>query len=138
MVWEISCGPGFIDRLTLQRDQTPYAGIPWFATPFGRDALITALQTLWINPELAQGVLRFLANTQATVAFAGLVTREPGKILHEMRRGEMAALNEVPFGCYYGAVDSTPLFVMLAGDCRARAPAIAAWLMRSGQRCSGP
>jgi glycogen debranching enzyme len=92
----------------------PYAGIPWFSTVFGRDALITAMQTLWADPMIARGVLGHLAATQA-LSKDDAADAEPGKILHEARYGEMAELGEVPFRRYYGSVDATPLFVMLAG-----------------------
>jgi len=92
----------------------PYAGVPWFSTVFGRDGIITALQTLWLNPEIAKGVLEYLASSQADRTDA-MADSEPGKILHEMRRSEMAATGEVPFARYYGSVDATPLFIILAG-----------------------
>ena len=93
----------------------PYAGVPWFNTVFGRDGIITALECLWMAPRIAEGVLKYLAETQATTGDPER-DAEPGKIIHEMRRGEMSVTGEVPFARYYGSVDSTPLFVLLAGE----------------------
>ena len=93
----------------------PYAGVPWYSTAFGRDAIITAMQMLWLDPAVALGVLGYLARHQAEKTDP-VADAEPGKILHEVRHGEMAELGEVPFRHYYGSVDSTPLFVMLAGE----------------------
>src|SRR5436190_539506 len=77
----------------------PYAGVPWFSTPFGRDGIITAMQTLWLDPDIARGVLAYLADAQADDTVPERDSN-PGKILHETRLGEMAALREIPFGKY--------------------------------------
>jgi glycogen debranching enzyme len=106
-----------IDMLLTETEHGlyPYAGVPWYSTIFGRDGLITAMELLWFAPEVARGVLKVLACTQATGTDEA-ADAEPGKILHETRGGEMARLGEVPFLRYYGSVDATPLFVMLAGQ----------------------
>ena len=118
----------WVDRASLDLDMMvtatphgpyPYAGVPWFSTPFGRDAIITAYECLWLDPGMTRGVLSFLAATQATDVDPEN-DAEPGKIVHEIRGGEMAALGEVPFARYYGSIDATPLFVMLAGAYYAR------------------
>lgn len=93
----------------------PYAGIPWYVAPFGRDSLITAFQVLPFEPQIARGTLRFLARHQGT-RDDFFTDQEPGRILHELRRGEMAACREIPFIPYYGSVDATPLFVMLLAE----------------------
>ncbi|MEO6457372.1 MAG: glycogen debranching N-terminal domain-containing protein, partial [Chloroflexia bacterium] len=90
----------------------PSAGVPWYVCPFGRDSLITALQTLSLNPQIAIGALRTLARYQG-IRDDPWREEEPGKILHELRMGEMARLGMVPHSPYYGSVDSTPLFVLL-------------------------
>ncbi len=74
----------------------PYAGVPWYGTVFGWDGIITAFQTLWMKPQISRGVLRFLAKTQA-IAEDAQSEVQPGKIVHEIRKSEMARLGEVPF-----------------------------------------
>jgi glycogen debranching enzyme len=93
----------------------PTAGIPWYAVPFGRDALICAYQTLGWNPDLARGTLRLLARYQG-VKVDEYTEEEPGKIFHELRRGELARLGEIPHRPFYGSVDSTPLFALLFAE----------------------
>jgi glycogen debranching enzyme len=117
----------FLDRGLLRRSQMdlrilleeydtglfPMAGIPWFSAPFGRDALIASIQTLMINPEVARGTLRYLAQQQGRRVDTSR-EEEPGKILHELRYGELANLKLIPHTPYYGSVDSTPLFLVCA------------------------
>jgi glycogen debranching enzyme len=92
------------------------AGVPWFATLFGRDSIITSLSILPFYPQIAVRTLRTLATLQGETVNEAR-DEQPGKIVHEIRNGEMAATGEVPFGRYYGSVDSTPLFLWLYGRC---------------------
>lgn len=134
---------------TDETGQALAAGIPWFATLFGRDALIAAMQTLILNPDIARQTLRVLA------AYQGQTTNEwreeePGKIPHELRRGEMARCGEIPHDPYYGTVDATPLWLMLYADYYAwtgdrtfleqywpHAEAAMAWIDRSCEASGG-
>ena len=99
-------------RSTLHGEAYVAAGIPWFGALFGRDSLVVALQTLAFDPSLAEQTLRLLARMQGTRVDRKR-DEQPGKILHEMRVGELAAAGEIPHSPYYGTVDATPLFLIL-------------------------
>ncbi len=109
MLWNPGHGPGTDGEGYLS------AGTPWFDTLFGRDSLITSLETLAFNPRLARDTLLQLARYQGQVSDQWR-DEEPGKILHETRSGEMSRSGEVPFARYYGSIDSTPLFLLLAAE----------------------
>ncbi|MBF9130813.1 amylo-alpha-1,6-glucosidase [Plantactinospora sp. S1510] len=96
-------------------DRLPAAGLPWFMTLFGRDSLITCLQSLPFTPELTRPTLRYLAMAQG-VTLDDFRDREPGKIMHEIRYGESTAFEEQPHSPYFGSADSTPLFVILLDE----------------------
>ncbi|MGZ3404870.1 MAG: amylo-alpha-1,6-glucosidase, partial [Polyangia bacterium] len=91
------------------------AGIPWFAAPFGRDSIITSLELLSIAPSVAAQTLRTLAHYQGRVDDPWR-EEEPGKIMHELRRGELARAGEIPHAPYYGTIDATPLWLVLLGE----------------------
>ncbi len=102
-------------RIPFGNEHVIAAGIPWFATIFGRDSILAAYQTLSLNPELAKDTLRVLARYQAKEV-DDWRDAQPGKILHEAREGEMTRCGEVPFGPYYGSVDATPLWLILLSE----------------------
>ncbi|MBQ1071652.1 amylo-alpha-1,6-glucosidase [Micromonospora sp. C31] len=101
--------------LSLGGASLPAAGLPWFMTMFGRDSILTCLQTLPFTPDLSKTTLRVLASLQGT-RFDDFRDEDPGRILHEMRYGETAAFEEQPHSPYYGSVDSTPLFLVLLDE----------------------
>lgn len=110
-------GVADLAALSSTREGEPViaAGIPWYTCPFGRDTLITAYEALPVNPRLARDALRYLARHQGTRVDAAR-DEEPGKILHEVRSGEMARTGEIPHTPYFGSIDATPLFVVLLGE----------------------
>jgi glycogen debranching enzyme len=99
-------------RNHIDGDEYFAAGVPWYATLFGRDSIITALQTLAFDPEMAGQILELLARYQAK-EMDPWRDAEPGKILHELRIGELARIGEIPHSPYYGSIDATPLFLIL-------------------------
>ncbi|WP_203184674.1 glycogen debranching N-terminal domain-containing protein [Streptomyces pratensis] len=148
-----ACARGLSDLAALRVPATgpdgehvrvPAAGIPWFLTLFGRDSLFTSLFALPYRPELAEGTLRALAATQGTEYDTGR-GEQPGRIVHEIRHGELAHFRQVPYGRYYGSVDATPLFLVLlhgyteatgdrtlAARLEHQARAAVAWMFRDG------
>jgi glycogen debranching enzyme len=105
----------FYPHIAVQDVSLPAAGLPWFMTLFGRDSLITSYQILPYRPELAATTLRTLAARQGTVC-DDFRDQEPGKILHEIRFGELTAIGERPHSPYFGAADATPLFVIVLDE----------------------
>jgi glycogen debranching enzyme len=105
----------FYPHIAKQDVSLPAAGLPWFMTLFGRDSIITSLQALPYQPELARTTLRTLAARQGTVV-DDFRDQEPGKILHEIRFGELTALGEVPHSPYYGTADATQLYLVLLDE----------------------
>lgn len=103
--------------LTLDGGKAPAAGLPWYVAPFGRDSLLFGLETVHVWPEISQDILRFLAAHQGRRTDPRR-EEEPGKILHELRRGELAAEGRIPHTPYYGSVDATPLFLCLLDEVR--------------------
>ncbi len=97
---------------SLNGDRFFAAGVPWFVTLFGRDSLITALQTLAYDPDIARDTLQLLAQYQGQ-RVDHWRDEEPGKILHELRVGELAQMHQIPHTPYYGTIDATPLFLVL-------------------------
>ncbi|MEK3986482.1 amylo-alpha-1,6-glucosidase [Paenibacillus sp. FSL K6-3166] len=95
--------------------QFPVAGLPWYSVPFGRDSLIAALQMLSSNPQIAKGTLLTMAAYQGQKEDEWR-DEQPGKVMHEIRYGELAATNQVPFTPYYGTIDATPLFLLLTAE----------------------
>jgi glycogen debranching enzyme len=102
-------------QTTFPEGSLPAAGVPWYVAPFGRDSLIVGLQTLHLAPDLVAGILRVLAAHQGT-KYDEWREEEPGRILHEVRYGEMARTGEIPHTPYFGTVDATPLFVLLFAE----------------------
>ncbi|WP_009633581.1 amylo-alpha-1,6-glucosidase [Synechocystis sp. PCC 7509] len=105
----------YLLRQTFGKHKTVAAGVPWYSTLFGRDSLITASQTLMLNPQIAKETLTLLAHYQGKVE-DDWREEEPGKILHELRQGEMARCQEIPHTPYYGTIDATPLWLMLYAE----------------------